>query len=473
VQRERSRPFLREAHWVLDHPWFFVAAVVAVAFVAWIASTRSQPYHVRAEFATAFNLVPGLPVDVDGQQVGMVSGVQYVNGGADGSAIVDIGISDPRYYPLHAGTTVESRWGSTIGNGTRRLDLVPGPITEPKIPNGGIIVAQDTTPAVDLDQVLNALNTSTRAHLTGMVSNLGAGVNGEAHAIHAAINSSPPAFAAANSVLSDLAVNTYALQALITNGDRLTAILDQRAPAIEGLVSAAGQTFAATAAHANGLQQSIQDLPGALTSARATLAQLDGSVNTLTTLITDIKPGAAVLSPLAASMRPALAELRSIVPTGVQTLRQATASAPSISALLQVGAPFMPKLGSVTSQLAPMIACVRPYAPEAGSAIVGAGDWMSTYVKVLPNATPGVTPIGPTDGAYVDQHGVRAMPEVSLGSDHANVGMSTQAFVAASGKAYAEPRPPGLSVGQPWYLPQCGAGPNSTNPADDPENPNK
>jgi hypothetical protein len=49
-------------------------------------------------------------------------------------------------------------------------------------------------------------------------------------------------------------------------------------------------------------------------------------------------------------------------------------------------------------------------------------------------------------------------------------GTSTQAFVKLTGLQYAEPRPPGLSVGQPWFLPQCGAGPNSLNPADDPEN---
>jgi ABC-type transporter Mla subunit MlaD len=459
--------------WTLDHPWYLVLAAGVVAFAAWVQSTRSQPYHVQAEFPTAFNLVAGLPVDVDGQQVGMISGVRYVNSGADGSSIVTIGISDSSYYPLHVGTTVESRYGATIGNGTRRLDLVPGPVTGHRIPNGGIIEAQDTTPAVDLDQVLNVLNGATRRHLTSMVGRLGAGINGQAPSIHSAINSSAPAFTAADGVLSDLAANTYALQGLITNGDRLTAALAQRAPAVENLVGSAGQTFAAMAAHANGIQQSIQALPPALTEARATLARLDGSVNTLTTLVTDIRPGAAVLSPLAVALRPTLSELHSLVPTGVATLRQATTAAPSITRLLQVGRPFMPKLRSVAGQLAPMVACIRPYAPELGSALVGAGDWMDTYIKVLPNATPGVTYTGPADGPYVDQHGVRAMPEVSLASDHADVGLSTKAFVALADKQYAEPRPPGLSVGQPWYLPQCGAGPDSTNPADDPENPNK
>jgi hypothetical protein len=62
------------------------------------------------------------------------------------------------------------------------------------------------------------------------------------------------------------------------------------------------------------------------------------------------------------------------------------------------------------------------------------------------------------------------MPQVSATSLHAvPPGITTQAFVNLTGKGYAEPRPPGLSVGQPWFQPQCGAGPNSLSPAYDPE----
>jgi hypothetical protein len=118
-----------------------------------------------------------------------------------------------------------------------------------------------------------------------------------------------------------------------------------------------------------------------------------------------------------------------------------------------------------------MVACIRPYAPELGGALVAGNSWISTYVLERPNAAPGVTFQGAQQGPFVRQHGVRAMPEASASSDHAvPPGISTQTFINASGLQYAEPRPPGLSVGQPWFLPQCGAGPDSLNPAKDPEN---
>jgi ABC-type transporter Mla subunit MlaD len=456
--------------WPLDHPWLLVIAAGAILFVYWAIGTRAEPHHVRAEFTSAFNLFSGQSIDVNGLPVGKISGVTYDPSLGGGQAIVNIGISDDHFWPLHAGTTVEIRWGSTIGNGTRRLDLIPGPASAPVIPEGGIIETQDTLPAVDLDQVLNVFTKSTRTHLTSYLRNLASGVSGNETALHNGLNTAPPAVAAANGVLSDLASNTYALQSLILNGDRLTSVLASRAPAISDLVTVAGQTFSALSAHANGIEQSIQDLPGALSEARGTLVRLDSSVGILNGVITDIRPGAAKLSPLAVAIRPTLAALRRIVPLGVSTLTQATAAAPSITRLLDTGTPFMPKLGSVTSQLAPMVACIRPYAPELGGAITSANSWLQTYVLEQPNAAPGVTFTGASQGQFVRQHGIRAMPQASATTLHAvPPGITTQAFINLTGKGYAEPRPPGLSVGQPWFLPQCGAGPNSLNPAADPE----
>ena len=474
IQRERAFRLRRFGHWVLDHPWYLLLVFGVVLFVRWVVSTRTEPYIVKAAFTSGFNLVTGRPVDVNGLQVGKIAGVQYDGTVAGGEAIVSVGITDPAYIPLHRGTTVQARWGSTIGNGTRRLDLSPGPLSAPRIANGGIVEAGDTLPAQDVDQELNIFTTRTRRRLTGLLGNVQQGVQGQSPALHAAIAASPAALNAANGVLSDLGKDTYALRGLVVNGDTLTSVLASRAPAISDLITVAGQTFSTIATHASALQQSIADLPGALSEARGTLARLDTSVGVVRNLLTDIRPGAAQLGPLATALDPTLASLRSLVPTGVATLQQATAAAPSITRLLAVATPFMPKLQSVTSQLAPMVACMRPYAPEAGGAIVSAGSWMSTYTLEKPKQGI-VTFTGKADGPFVEQHGVRAMPEASLASNHAWLPgtISTAAFTSLAGKQFAEPRPPGLSVGQPWYQPQCGAGPSSIDPNFDPENPTK
>jgi hypothetical protein len=315
---------------------------------------------------------------------------------------------------------------------------------------------------------LNVFNAKTRAQLTSMLGRLGAGVRGQVHGIHSALDNAGPAVNAANAVLRDLASDTVALRGLITNGDRLTSTLASRAPAIQDLVTVAGATFNALATHANGVQQTISSLPGTLVEARTTLRRLDGSVGTLQTLINTLAPGAARLSPLAAALRPALSELYTLVPTGVATLHAATTAAPKITRLLNVATPFMPLLQTDTGQLAPMVACMRPYTPELAAAVLEADSWMSTYELVPPHGTPGITYVGPTQGPFVRQGGVRAMPQASAATVDANT-LTTQQFVNATGLQYAEPRPPGYAVGQPWFQPQCGVTPTALDPSKDPE----
>src|SRR5581483_5512375 len=104
MEAERTHRLRRVGHWFLDHPWYVLLVVGAIAFVRWVISTRSEPYIVKAAFTSGFNLVSGLPVDIHGVQVGMITGVQYDRSVVGGEAIVSIGISDPAYFPLHRGT---------------------------------------------------------------------------------------------------------------------------------------------------------------------------------------------------------------------------------------------------------------------------------------------------------------------------------------------------------------------------------
>ncbi len=127
MEAQRGHRLRRTAYWVLDHPWYLLLALGVVLFTNWVIGTRSQPHHVRAEFTNAFNLVSGLPIEVDGLQVGMVSGVQFDNTTPGGGAIVTIGINDGRYWPLHQGAGLQTRFGSTIGNVTRAHLFTPLP----------------------------------------------------------------------------------------------------------------------------------------------------------------------------------------------------------------------------------------------------------------------------------------------------------------------------------------------------------
>jgi len=225
--------------WLVDHPWFVVLAAIAVGFAWWAIGTRSQPHHVRALFPSAFNLVSGQAVSVDGLEVGKIGKVAY----HDGKALVSIGIKDERFWPLHAGTKVVSRWGTTIGSGTRRLDLLPGPAVNPALREDGIIPTADTQAAVDVDQVLNVLDGRVRGHLRGTLRSLHAGLGGHERQLGEGLRSAPAGLEGTGDVMNDLASDTVALRSFITSTHRLTSTLASRAPAISGLVTVGARTL--------------------------------------------------------------------------------------------------------------------------------------------------------------------------------------------------------------------------------------
>ena len=165
----------RRISFVLDHPWVPICALLLLLFAWWAWGTRRQPHHLRAAFTSAVSITNGLDVQIDGIDVGKVSKVSY----DDGQAIVRIGINDDA-WPLHRGTTAALRFGTTLGNGTRRVDLHPGPKNAPELPEDGILTTKDTTTPVEFDQLFDTFDKRTRASMQGLFEGVDANLRGRA-----------------------------------------------------------------------------------------------------------------------------------------------------------------------------------------------------------------------------------------------------------------------------------------------------
>lgn len=475
----RTNRRLGAAGWALDHPWILVAVGILVWFCFWVAGTRQTEHHVRASFDNAFNLVPGLAISVDGIEVGKIADVEYTGG----KAVVELGINDEKFWPLHQGTRVISRWGTTIGSGTRRLDVVPGPTTAPEIPEGGIIPTKDTQPAVDVDLVLNSLNKDVRTDLSSWMKGMNKTFTGSEVQLSKTLRTSDGALGAAGDLLADLAIDTNALRSLVTTGQKTVTTLGRRDQAVRNLVTVAASTFDTFARNTRGTQASISETAPTFRQAQTTLKRVDASLEGLDDLIVALEPGAQALRPLAAAARPAFADLRKTVPNAVQTFRTARTAAPRITKLLDVASPFMARGDNVFADLAPMLACVRPYAPELGGALIGGATSHGTYDikrnRFINGADAlldgGDTPpqfggreVKRKDGSTgIMQYGLRAMPQAD--STSVNNVVDSQTLTDLGLLTYAMPRPPGYSAGKPWFIPECGYTKDSLDASKDPE----
>lgn len=435
----------RSAAGLLDRPWLVVGLVAAGLFVLWLASTRTQTHHLKVAFNDAVSVAPGQDVQVNGIDVGKVSGVEL----EDGLPIVELGIDDEDVWPLTRGTQASLRFGTTIGNGTRRVELFPGPADAPEIPDGGLISARSTTSPTEFDELFQTADAPTRRSMTSGQQRINQAVKGNADEIRADIRASAYALDAAGGFFGDLSADGDALREMVDHTDDVTRNLAARSDRIGAVLTVTARTFETFAANTDGIAQSLEQAPPALAETRATLARLEPSLDRLDALLADAAPGVAELRPLAASARPALADLRAIIPQALSTVRTARATAPQITEFLGDATPLLRASRPLFSELSDISQCVRPYAPElAGfltnwSAFSKNVDQFSSYARVR---------VVEGDSSFTD-----------------NPDVKTSEFTSATGAGYAGLRPPGFNAGNPWFMPECGVGPDAVDPARDPE----
>jgi phospholipid/cholesterol/gamma-HCH transport system substrate-binding protein len=425
-----------------------VILVATVALIAILnASTGGDHHDLRAEFSSVEQLVPGLEVRIAGRKVGSIAAIDL----RGHEPVATLEIDEPDVWPLPAGTTAQIHWGSTTSLEFRFVELYPGPRSAKPLRNDAVVPATRTVTPVDLDQFYRIFRGPTTGDVSALAQELGDTLAPTGAAFRRGLAAAPAGVNATSAVLSQLSQDEKALNTLVNQGDQVTGALANRQADLGQLMSNLAGTFDEFAQHTADEQASLSQAPQALSTAGDTLARLDTSLNGLQALVTDISPGAIQLRRLAPTARNALLELSSEAPLLTRTLNQGTAAAGPLNRLLTTGTSFLPNARSAVSQLAPIFACLRPYSPELAG-------MLSTWTGWNDNYDP--------QGHYARTFPLAFNPALVPGTPLT----SKQAVQAFHGSLfYAMPRPPGLNAGHPWFVPQCDAGPQSLNAADDPE----
>ena len=215
------------------------------------------------------------------------------------------------------------------------------------------------------------------------------------------------------------------------------------------MTGAAG-TFDALAGETENIQATLDGAPAMLRDTRTTLARADRTLAGAADLADRVAPGVTEARRLAAPLSGVLDTVVDVGPDARVTLSSLRRAAPDLNPLLEHATKLMPQLGSIGKQAKPQLACVRPYTPEINSFGTNWGDWLS-----------------PVDGR--DKYGRANVQSLIPAAYNAQTGTSADAVKAFPGLAYAFPQPPGYSAGQPWFIPECGVGPESLDPSKDPE----
>jgi phospholipid/cholesterol/gamma-HCH transport system substrate-binding protein len=354
------------------------ALIVAAVAIAVILLTSSSPYHVRAVFQNASQIVTGDQVEVAGTPVGTVTGISLT---PDGQAELDLNINDSQFTPLHQGTTAIVRQASLSGIANRYVQLDLGAANAPRIPSGGMIAPASTTSAVDLDELFNTLNSATRKGLQNVFQGSASQYAGRGAQAQLAWEYLNPAIATASVLFHELNRDTNKFTRFILTSSHLVTDLASRQADLSGLVSHLSTTFSALANQHIALGQSIQRLPPFMRLANTTFVNLRSALVDLTNLVNVSRPVAPKLQqflqqlrPLAINAVPTVKDLSNIVsrPGANNDLIELNRLAPPL-AKVTVGHLFVdgktrrgafPVSQQALTESIPELAVGRPYAVD-------------------------------------------------------------------------------------------------------------
>jgi virulence factor Mce-like protein len=248
-------------------------------------------YRVVAAFANGAQLVGGDEVTIDGFPVGRVESLRPVDGGADVTLQLH-----PEHAPLFRDARAMVKSKNLLGE--TYVEVNRGTPGAGPLPDGGRIDLQHTLVPVEVSQVLDVLDASTRDRLVVLINELGESVQGRGEDLNASaadlrdvarsLETIAQAVASQSGhldallldlrkVLDTLAAYHSQLSQLVADWDRLMKTLASRESDLQGVVVQEDRVVtvldqALAGGNAQGLHSAIAEAPGLIDNTNHYLA---------------------------------------------------------------------------------------------------------------------------------------------------------------------------------------------------------
>jgi phospholipid/cholesterol/gamma-HCH transport system substrate-binding protein len=293
---------------------------------------KGSPFVLKALFTSNTDLHIPSPVRIAGVEVGSVVSVDRVVGSPD-AGLVTMDIS-PNGLPIHADATVNIR-SRIFLEGNFYVDLHPGTPEAPSLHSGSVLPAPNTAGPVQLDRILSALNSDSRANLQTLLRGLGASLNGAptaaqdasqdpavrgltgAQALNLSLKYSAQAFEASSIVNQALlGSQPHDLSGVVSGNERVFRGLGASPSVLGSLITTFNATMATLASRSQALGQTIRVLVPLLQNTNTADTALDASFAPTKAFAHEILPGLGKLDPTIGAALPWLAQSTALASPG-------------------------------------------------------------------------------------------------------------------------------------------------------------
>jgi phospholipid/cholesterol/gamma-HCH transport system substrate-binding protein len=269
---------------------------------------EEKPFELKAEFQTAQAVVPGQgqTIRVAGVRVGDVSDVELESG----VGVVTFAI-DREYLPIYKDATLLMR--PTTGLKDMFFQLDPGTQDAGEYEEGEVVPVSNTAPDVNLDEILEALDSDTQAYLRMLLVGAGKGLEGRDKDLGEVLGGLGPINEDLRKLNSKVASRQQNLRNLVHNFNVLTGRIAQADRDLVELVSTSNTALGAIAEQDPSVRRAVELLGPTLEQAEATLTQVSDfaavagpTFNNLRPFARNLDESNASLEQLATSATPVL-----------------------------------------------------------------------------------------------------------------------------------------------------------------------
>ena len=357
-----------------------------------------QELMLYAEANDAGALIEGNDVRMFGVKVGVVEDLAVVD---NRTARVTLALETSE-TPIHEDASLRIRPVSLLGE--RYVELTPGSPASPVVEDGFTLPADQFSRAVDLDEVLDAVDQPTGKALSLLLTTMGQGLAGNGDSAAEAIDELAPSMQEADQLIEVLDQQTDTLQQLIDGfGPVAKALGANGGGTTDALLDSAAKLLSATGDQREALEQTLGELPSTLRTAQGTLDRLSALSDETIPALRSVRPFTSQLNEIAAeaidfadaaspaitTLKPVLSEARRLVQEATPLVAQLSSSSAAMEADAANGSRFMLDL---TDHLGGLLDFVTYW-----SLTTNAKDGLSHYFRVqLTNQPDTVTSLDPT-----------------------------------------------------------------------------
>jgi virulence factor Mce-like protein len=332
----------------------------------------SNTYEVRFAVNDATGVVGGLDdVRIKGIPAGTISGVQMV-----GTRAVLTAKIQSKYGRIYRDARAQLRPNTALQD--MYLDIVDrGTAAAGRATRANPLPEDQTSTAVNVDEVLGVFGAGTRARLRALLDNLGNGLRDRGAALRTAFAQLAPFVRTAGAISQQLAERSPLTRELIHNTAVLTTELGRRQRQLRVLLDAGSSTVTALQAGSGDLSATLRELP-------PTLSAIDSSLAAVRGVLPGVNGAARSLYPVAGQLPGALGAVRRLSASANPALHALQEPVGRLVPLAQTLVPLSANLDNAIRTLLPQVGTINHTTSDLAACqkgIQGFFQWDASMAK--------------------------------------------------------------------------------------------